>query len=88
MNCTITASQGAQPLFADVKVGIMRVGVRGEEAKVQLLVRSPRQDEVVVVARGGSLDLTGAGTLRIDAIEGRPGTVQGKVTFTFTPSED
>jgi hypothetical protein len=42
----------------------------------------------VVVARGGSLDLTGAGTLRIDAIEGRPGTVQGKVTFTFTPVED
>lgn len=44
MNRKITASQGAQPLFADVKVGIMRVGVRGEEARVQLMVRSPRQD--------------------------------------------
>jgi hypothetical protein len=87
MNRKITASQGAQPLFADVKVGIMRVGVRGEEARVQLIVRSPRQDEVVVVARGGSLDLTGAGTLHVDAIEGEPGTVQGKVTFTFTPVE-
>jgi len=88
MNRTITASQGAQPNFADVKVGIMRVGVRGEEAKVQLMVRSSRQDEVVVVARGGSLDLTGAGTLHVDAIEGMPGTVQGKVTFTFTPVEN
>ncbi|WP_369372361.1 hypothetical protein AB1046_03230 [Promicromonospora sp. Populi] len=88
MNRTTTASQGSQPHFADVKVGIMRVGVRGAEAKVQLMVRSPRQDEVVVVPRGGSLDLTGAGTLHVDAIEGSPDTVQGEVTFTFTPAED
>jgi hypothetical protein len=46
----------------------------------------PRQDEVVV-GRGGSLDLDGAGTLHVDAIEAEPGRVQGKVTFTFTPSE-
>lgn len=86
MNRTITVTQGSQPQFADVKVGVMRVGVRGSEAKVQLMVRSPRQEEVRVVDRDGSLDLHGAGSLHVDAIDGRPGTVAGSVTLTFTPT--
>lgn len=82
---TFRATQGSQPQIADVLVGVMRVGVRGTDAKTQLLVRSPRENRVVVVDRGGSVELVGAGTLRVDEIEGAPGSSKGTVAFTFTP---
>lgn len=82
---TFDATQGSQPQIADVKIGIVRVGVRGTEAKAQLLVRSPREDRTVLVDRGGSVDLDGVGTLHVDEIAGTPGSSKGTVTLTFTP---
>lgn len=86
MTQTITAAQGSQPTFGGVRVGVMRVGVRGEEVRAQLAVRSAETSEIVVVDRGDTVDLGGAGTLAIDDIEGVEGSAKGKVTFTFTPA--
>ncbi|MCB7136077.1 hypothetical protein [Cellulosimicrobium marinum] len=83
---TTTAAQGEQPTFAGVRVGVMRVGVRGDRARVQLAVRSPHRQDVVVVDRGGSVDLHGAGTLHVDAVDGVEGSSRGTVTFTFEPA--
>lgn len=86
MTQTISAGQGSQPSFADVRVGIMRIGAKDGRVVAQLAVRSPRAQDIVVVDVGDQLDLDGAGALHIDAIELVAGTVSGTVTFTFRPS--
>jgi len=83
---TTRVPQGAQADFGDVRVGVMRVGVGAGRAVTQVAVRSPRGEDVLRVERGREIDLHGTGTLRVDEIEGAPGTSRGTVTFTFTPA--
>ncbi|MBD5785000.1 hypothetical protein IF650_02285 [Cellulosimicrobium terreum] len=83
---TIRARQGSQPRFADVKVGVMRIGVRGDRALVQLAVRSPRGEDVVVVDEGDGIDLHGTGLLHVDEVHGQEGTTRGDVVLTFDPT--
>lgn len=78
--------QGAQAEFADVRVGVMRVGVGAGRALAQLAVRSPRGEDVLRADLGDVIDLHGAGMLHVDDVEGEPGTSSGAVTFTFTPA--
>lgn len=83
---TLVAEQGSQPTFADVRVGIMRIGSRDGRVVAQLAVRSPRNQDIVVVDVGDSIQLHGAGELRIDAITVAEGSARGTVSFTFRPS--
>jgi hypothetical protein len=78
--------QGAQAEFADVRVGVMRVGVGAGRALAQIAVRSPRGEDVLRVDLGDVVDLHGAGMMHVDDVEGEPGTSRGTVTFTFTPA--
>ncbi|MFB8230182.1 hypothetical protein ACFWH7_02985 [Cellulosimicrobium cellulans] len=78
--------QGAQAEFADVRVGVMRVGVGAGRALAQLAVRSPRGEDVLRADLGDTIDLHGAGMLHVDDVEGEPGSSGGAVTFTFTPA--
>ncbi|ARU51056.1 MULTISPECIES: hypothetical protein [Cellulosimicrobium] len=78
--------QGAQAEFADVRVGVMRVGVGAGRALAQLAVRSPRGEDVLRADLGDAIDLHGAGMLHVDDVEGEPGSSGGAVTFTFTPA--
>lgn len=80
------ASQGSQPRFADVRVGIVRVAVRGDRRVVQLAVRSPRNDELRVVEEGQGFDLHGAGRLVVRTIEVPEAPARGRVTFVFEPA--
>jgi hypothetical protein len=85
MTETITAEQGSQPHFGDVLVGIMRIGAKDGRAVAQLAVRSPRAQDITIVDVGDTLDLGSAGSLHIDAITPIEGTVDGTVTFSFSP---
>ncbi|QJW35536.1 hypothetical protein [Cellulosimicrobium protaetiae] len=78
--------QGAQASFADVRVGVMRIGVGAGRALAQIAVRSPRGEDVLRVDLGDAIDLHGAGMLHVDDVEGEPGTSAGVVTFTFHPA--
>jgi hypothetical protein len=83
---TTRVPQGAQAEFADVRVGVMRVGVGAGRALAQLAVRSPRGSDVLRVDLGEAIDLHGAGLLHVVDVEGEPGTSRGTVTFAFTPA--
>jgi len=78
--------QGAQAEFADVRVGVMRVGVGAGRALAQLAVRSPRGEDVLRADLGDAIDLHGAGMLHVDDVEGEPGSSGGAVTCPFTPA--
>ncbi|MBD8078599.1 hypothetical protein [Cellulosimicrobium arenosum] len=82
----VRASQGSQPRFADVRVGIMRIGVREGRALVQLALRSPRGEDVVVVDEGEAIDLHGAGLLHLDEVHGVEGSTTGEVVLSFHPA--
>lgn len=62
---TVTAEQGTQPRFGDVRVGIMRVGEKEGVPTARLAVRTPDDTQIVDLGQGAPLSVAGHGTLSV-----------------------
>ena len=83
---TVVVTQGSQPTFEDVRVGIVVAAMHQGQAKVRLLVRSWEEKKRVDVVVGDEVDLFGRGVLSVDAIELQPEGSRDRVTLTFRPA--
>lgn len=84
----ITASQGSQPTFAGVRVGIFQAGEPGGVLTVRLLLRNESENRYVDVVPGGAVDLFGQGVLTVEEIRlgGESGSGRDLVVLAFEPS--
>lgn len=83
----VRIEQGSQPSFGGVLVGVARVGTQGDSLATRLLVTGPDAQETLIVPVGGTVDLFGAGALRVVDIERRSEGARAAVTFEFSPAE-
>ena len=83
MTTVRTATQGSQPTFGGLRVGIMRVGLVDGTPLAQLALRTPSDEVVVLLEQGATFDVDGIGTLHLDAVHAREGPVRGEVTLRF-----
>jgi hypothetical protein len=80
---TARASQGSQPHFAGLRVGIMRVGEHQGLRKARLWINGSDTHLRVDLAEGASQHLAGHGTLTLDAVHLPAPGRRGEVTLTF-----
>jgi len=85
---SVSVEQGAQAVFGDLRIGIMRIGSKQGRTVAQLALRGSELQEIVVVDVGDTVQLAGIGQLQIDAIEHQAGTVAGRVSVSFEPVAD
>ena len=64
----ITAEQGSQPTLGGMRIGIMEAATIGGVSKAKLLVRPESGDRVVVITAGSPVEITGVGSLSLDAV--------------------
>lgn len=84
---TVRASQGSQPTFEGVRVGIVVAATHQGEPKVRLLIRSWEEKKRVDLVVGDSEDLFGRGTLTVDGIHlSEDARTRDQITLTFDPS--
>ena len=82
------ASQGSQPHFDGLRVGIMRVGEHRGDRKARLWINGADTHLRVDLVEGGSQHLAGHGTLTLDEVHlASPGR-RGEVTLTFLADDD
>lgn len=83
----VTASQGSQPRFAGVRVGIFQAGEPDGVLTVRLLLRNERENRYVDVVPGGVVDLFGQGVLTVEKIRlgGELGAGRDDVVLAFEP---
>jgi hypothetical protein len=79
---TVRVSQGAQPTYAGVRVGVMAVGDDHGVLKARLMIRSDSANKRVDLAAGEREDLFGRATVTLGEVEPSGGG-RGTVTLVF-----
>lgn len=67
----LTADQGSQPSFGQVRVGILRVGIKAGVPTARLALRSPEDQQIVDVARGETVLVPGEGSITLAEVHRR-----------------
>ncbi|MEO7060310.1 MAG: hypothetical protein ABI083_11360 [Lapillicoccus sp.] len=80
---TVRAKQGSQPNFNDVRVGIIRAGLKDGVPTAQLLLRSQEETQEVFLVEGEAVDLLGHGRLTVTGVH-RGATPQDRTEVTLT----
>ena len=83
---TTRVSQGSQPQFGGVRVGVMRVGEHQGHRKARLWLNSADAHLRLDVIEGEATDLFGHGTLTLDEVHLPASGRRGAVTVTFVPA--